>query len=114
MATLARQAAYRLAYEFEVFTELVVPGQLAPFKMAPLLESIQHSSRLLTIEEGGLTLGWGAEILARAVEAAGQSIKSAARLAAADLPVPASLPLEQAVLPGVDQIIEKCLEMVST
>ncbi len=112
MATLVRQAAYRLAYEFEIFSELVVPSQLAPFKMTPLMDSLNRTGRLLTVEEGGLTLGWGAEILARAVEAAGNSIKSAARLAAADLPVPASLPLEQAVLPGVDQIIEKCLEMV--
>jgi pyruvate/2-oxoglutarate/acetoin dehydrogenase E1 component len=112
MAELAIQAALRLAYEFEVFTELVIPAQLAPFETAPLLDSITLSHRLLTIEEGGRTLGWGAEILSRAFEARGRSLKAAARLAAVDLPIPASLTLEQAILPGINQIVEKCLKLI--
>jgi pyruvate/2-oxoglutarate/acetoin dehydrogenase E1 component len=111
MAELARQAAYRLAYEYELFCELVIPSQLSPFELRALYESLRRTSRLLTVEEGSLSLGWGAEVLARAVETAGGGLKGASRLAAADLPVPASPALEQAVLPGVDQIMERCLRM---
>lgn len=112
MAELARQAMLRLAYEYEVFTELVVLTQLSPFDLQPVLASAGHSGRLLVLEEGGLTLGWGAEVLARAAETPGLRLTAARRLAAADLPVPASGPLEAAVLPGVEPIMAAALAAV--
>lgn len=105
MAELARQALLRLAYEDELFAELVVPTQLAPFEGQSLLASIRETGRLLVVEEGTLTAGWGAEVLARAVEALGPELRCARRLAARDLPIPASGPLEKAVLPGVEDIM---------
>jgi 2-oxoisovalerate dehydrogenase E1 component len=114
MADLARQAALRLAYEQEVFAELVVLTQLAPFEVQPIIESAQTSQRLLVIEEGGLSLGWGSEVLARAWEAMGPGLLSARRLAAMDLPIPASGPLEQAVLPGIEAILQAALETLKT
>ncbi len=110
MADLARQAVLRLAYEHEIFAELVVVTQLAPFAMRSVIESAQGSQRLLVVEEGGLSLGWGAEVLARVCEAIGPNLRSARRLAALDLPIPASGPLEQAVLPDVDAILQAALE----
>jgi pyruvate/2-oxoglutarate/acetoin dehydrogenase E1 component len=114
MAELALQAVLRLAFEYEVFTELVIPTQLAPFDLTTLFASIRRTSRLLAVEEGNLTLGWGAEILARTAEQFNGNLRAAKRLAAQDLPIPASGSLEAAVLPGVDQIVEKCLELVQT
>ncbi len=105
MAELARQAMLRLAYEQEVFSELVVATQLSPCEIGPILASVARTGRVLTLEEGALTLGWGAEILARLSEALGSRLRVAARLAAHDLPVPASGPLEAAVLPGIEEII---------
>jgi len=61
---------------------------------------------LLTAEEGSLSLGWGAELLAQAAQALGARLRSARRLAAQPVPIPASGPLEAAVLPGVDEIIQ--------
>jgi len=104
MAELARQAMLRLAYEQEIFAELVVLTQLAPFTFDPILDSAGRTGRLLTIEEGAGDLGWGAEIVARAVEALPAALR-AARLAAAAHPIPASGPLEAAALPSLDQII---------
>jgi pyruvate/2-oxoglutarate/acetoin dehydrogenase E1 component len=109
MAELARQAMLRLAYEHEIFAELVVPTQLAPFALDPLLESADCTRRLVTVEEGGLSLGWGAEVLAQTAQALGGRLQAAHRLAALDLPVPSSGPLEAAVLPGVDEIVKTCL-----
>jgi pyruvate/2-oxoglutarate/acetoin dehydrogenase E1 component len=112
MAELARQAALRLAYEFEIFTELVIPTQLAPFEMEDVLASTRRTGRLLTIEEGTLSLGWGAEILARSLEAPGKGLRSARRVAALDLPIPASGPLESQVLPDVNRIVQTAQRMV--
>ncbi len=112
MADLARQAASKLAYEFEIFTELIVPTQLAPFQMDTLLTSVQNTRRLLIAEEGTFTLGWGAEIIARTVEYIGADLLSAKRVAAKDLPIPASGPLEESVLPGVEDIIQQARKMV--
>jgi pyruvate/2-oxoglutarate/acetoin dehydrogenase E1 component len=66
---------------------------------------------LLVVEGGGVTLGWGAEVLALAVEALGPGLQVARRVAARDLPVPASGSLEQAVLPQVETIVTVVLEM---
>lgn len=112
MAEIARQAMLKLAYEYEIFTELVVPTQLAPFEIEPILASVRRTGRLLTIEEGNLSLGWGAEIVTRTVEASGASLQAARRLAALDLPVPASGPLESAVLPSMENLVELAIEMV--
>jgi pyruvate/2-oxoglutarate/acetoin dehydrogenase E1 component len=105
MAELARQAVLQLAYEQEIFTELVVMTQLAPFRMQPVLQSLQQTHRLLVVEEGTLTLGWGAEIVARSAEALGSSLRASERIAAQEVPIPSSGPLEAKVLPGVDQIV---------
>jgi pyruvate/2-oxoglutarate/acetoin dehydrogenase E1 component len=112
MAELARAAAQRLAYEHEVFAELVVPTRLAPVCFEPIYSSLQRTGRLLVVEEGSFTLGWGAELLARAAQSMGPRLQAARRLAGDDLPVPASGPLEAAALPDVDDIIAVAQGMV--
>ncbi|HLF91139.1 MAG TPA: transketolase C-terminal domain-containing protein, partial [Anaerolineales bacterium] len=112
MAELAREAVLKLAYEEEIFTELVVPTQLSPFEIEPLLVSLRRTGRLLAVEEGTFTLGWGAEIVARAAEALGPGLKIARRLAAREEPIPAAPTLEEVALPGVDEIVEMAKKMV--
>ena len=111
MAELARQAQRKLAYEYEIFCELVTPTRLAPFDVTSVVESAGRTGRLLTIEEGGLTLGWGAEILARTAEAL-PAAPMMRRLPAQDTPVPASPALEKAALPQVEDIINSVRKMV--
>jgi len=112
MSEMARQAQYRLAFEDEIFTELVIFTQLAPFRLEDVLNSARRTGRLLTVEEGSLSLGWGSEVLAQAVEALGPRIQAARRLAARDLPVPAAPSLEQLVLPVVEDIVQLVKKMV--
>jgi len=112
MAELARDAMFKLAYEEEIFAELVVPTQLSPFEMEPVLESVRRTGRLLAVEEGTFTLGWGAEIVARTAEALGPGLKRARRLAAREGPIPAARSLEEGTLPGVTEIMEMAKRMV--
>ncbi len=112
MAWLAAQAVRELAYEHEVFCELLVPAQLAPFEIQPILTSIGKTGRILVLEEGTYTLGWGAEVLALGAEKIEKGSYRARRLAARDSHIPASKPLEAWVLPDVSDIIKNALEMV--
>jgi pyruvate/2-oxoglutarate/acetoin dehydrogenase E1 component len=112
MAELAREAALRLAYEKEVFVELIVPTQLSPVEITPVIESLRRTRQLLTIEEGTMTLGWGAEMIAKAKENLGATLLDARRVAAQDSPVPASVPLETAMLPQVETILQTAIKMV--
>jgi pyruvate/2-oxoglutarate/acetoin dehydrogenase E1 component len=111
MAELARQAVERLAYENEIFVELVVPTQLSPFQPDPIIQSVSRTGSLLSIEEGTYTLGWGAEVVARIAEHCGTNPVKFKRLAAQETPIPASGPLEAIALPDVDDIIQVATQM---
>jgi 2-oxoisovalerate dehydrogenase E1 component len=112
MGTLAREAILHLAFEYEIFVELIVLTQLAPFELAAVAASAKSTGRILVIEEGSRTLGWGAEVLSQLSEALGPILTKARRLAALDLPVPSAIDLENDVLPGVDNIVELIRSMI--
>ncbi|GAB4496722.1 MAG: alpha-ketoacid dehydrogenase subunit alpha/beta [Anaerolineales bacterium] len=105
MAEIARLAALQLAYEDEIFCEIVIPTQLAPVYDAAILQSARRTGTLLTLEEGTHAWGWGAEILARAASQNGR-VPRCGRIAAPQSVIPAALPLESAVLPGVAAVVE--------
>ena len=105
MAELASAAALRLAYERELFAEIVVPTCLAPFHLDPILRSVQGTRKLITIEEGSQTMGWGAEIIARINDSSGASLDASARVGARDLPIPSSPSIESVILPQVSDIL---------
>ena len=110
MAELARQAVRQLAYEHELFVELLVCTRLSPLHIEPILESVRATRRLVVAEEGTRTLGWGAEVLARVVEKMTGSV-SVRRVAAQDSPVPAAGTLEAAVLPQVEDLVRAALDL---
>ena len=112
MAELARQAMLKLAYEHEIFAELVVATSLAPLQSLTVIDSVSDTGHLLTVEEGTLTLGWGSELVAQCSQALGHRLHQTRRLAAAEVPVPASGPLEAAALPGVEEIIQEARLLV--
>lgn len=107
---LALAAAHDLLYEHEVAVEIVLFSQLSPFEFYPLFDSLRHTRRLLTLEEGTLTLGWGAEIAARAAEQLpGSKVR---RVAALDLPIANSKSLEDAILPSPASITAAALALL--
>jgi pyruvate/2-oxoglutarate/acetoin dehydrogenase E1 component len=108
---LARTAALELIMDHEVFIEIVLFSQLSPFVLDPLYSSLQRTHRLLTVEEGNLSLGWGAEVSARCIERM-EGIK-VRRVAALDLPIATSKNLEDAILPSVQDIVRAALALAS-
>ena len=112
MAELARQAMMKLAYEEELFVELIIPTRLAPFDTIAVSESVAHTGRLVSVEEGGISLGWGAEVIARVAESLPGRPITYGRVAAQDLPVPAAPSLEKLVLPQVEDIMQAVRKVV--
>jgi pyruvate/2-oxoglutarate/acetoin dehydrogenase E1 component len=105
----ARVAALDLLMDHEIFIEIILFSQLSPFNLEPLFSSLARTRKLITVEEGTLTLGWGAEVAARAVERMdGLRVR---RVAALDLPVASAKSLEDAILPSVQDIISAALEL---
>jgi pyruvate/2-oxoglutarate/acetoin dehydrogenase E1 component len=113
MAELALDAVWRMAVEREVFAEVIVPTCLSPLDAAPFLDSVRRTGRLLTVEEGTVSLGWGSEVVSRVAEDMPKgSPLVARRLGARDLPIPSSRPLENAVLPSVTDIVLAAMQLV--
>ena len=109
---LVRQAANELMLDHEIFTDIILFSQLSPFELDPLFDSLNRTHRLLTVEEGGLTLGWGAEVTARAAEIGIPGLK-VGRVAARDLPIANSKKLEDAILPSQVDILQAALALLN-
>ena len=107
---LVRAAALKLAYEYEIFAEIVLFSQLSPFELSPLIDSAKRTKHLLTVEEGTLTLGWGAEVAAQTAGLV--SNLKFRRAAALDLPIANAKTLEDAILPSLDKIVQMALEVL--
>jgi pyruvate/2-oxoglutarate/acetoin dehydrogenase E1 component len=103
---IALDAATHLILEHELFCEVVALGRLLPVDLEPVLDSVARTGALVTLEEGGLTGGVGAEIVARVQEAAWDRLRRpAVRIAAGDGIIPAARALEDEFLPGVDDVV---------
>lgn len=111
MAELARQAQFKVAFEEEIFIEVMTPTRLSPFAIAPIIEAVATTGRALMLEEGSLTMGWGAEMAARLVENLPGRLKQVNRLAARETPVPAAVTLENAALPQLEDILDALRKM---
>jgi len=78
---------------------------LKPLDNETIFSSVCKTGRCVIIEEGVLTGGIGAEISARIMENCFEALHAPVqRVAAADVPVPSAITLEQAVIPSPDGI----------
>ncbi len=106
MVYLALDAARQLEQD-GISVEVLDLRSLAPLDIDSLCGSVEKTGRIVTLEEGTLTGGSGAEICARIMEGAFYSLDAPpVRIAARDLPIPYSPVLEAEVLPGIQQVIE--------
>jgi pyruvate/2-oxoglutarate/acetoin dehydrogenase E1 component len=80
---------------------------LKPLDADTIAGSIAKTGRLVVVNEGPLTGGYAAEVVARMVETVGIDAFRAtpARVAAKDTPIPYATALEREVLPNVDDLV---------
>ncbi|MBC7288985.1 MAG: alpha-ketoacid dehydrogenase subunit beta [Armatimonadetes bacterium] len=98
------RAAQALA-EHGISAEVIDLRSLAPLDMATVAASVSKTGCAVVVEEGNLTGGVAAEIVARIVEECFYDLEAPPRrVAAADVPIPASPVLERAVIPSAEDI----------
>jgi len=112
MAVEAEAAAVELAGQ-GIEAEVIDLRTLAPLDIGTLVESARRTARVLIVEEVNRTGGVAAEVSAQLVEQVYEYLEAPVRrLAAPDVPIPASPPLEKAMLPNRHTIARAALEMV--
>jgi pyruvate/2-oxoglutarate/acetoin dehydrogenase E1 component len=107
MASIATEAARRVFMEDEIIVEVLLPSRVNPLPLDDLLASICRSGRVVVLEEGPRTGGWGAEVTAAITEVAFRDLKAPIlRLGARDLPIPSAKSMELEILPAIEDVTE--------
>jgi len=106
MVSRALEAAEKLAAE-GIEAEVIDPRTILPMDFDTMVQSVKKTGRALVVHEAHRTMGIGAEIASVVTEEAFKYLDApVARLGAKACTLPFSLVLEDAVVPGVTDIIE--------
>ena len=98
--------------EHGISAEVIDARSLVPFDWPLLFESVEKTGRLMIVEEGNLSGGWGAEVAARAADTClGYLEAPIRRLAAPDTPVPFAPVMEDYYVPSVGGIVKTAREL---
>ncbi len=107
---LAEQAAEELGEEIEV----IDLRSLCPLDEDAIVASAVKTGKVLVAHEATRSCGVGAEVSALVAERCFEHLDAPVRrLTAPDVPIPFSPPLEQAVLPQLDDMKEACRELLA-
>ena len=107
---LALQAADELGEEIEVLDLRT----LCPLDREAILASARRTGKVLVAHEATRSCGVGAEVAALITEEAFEDLDAPVRrLTAPDVPIPFSPPLEERVLPQLDDMKEACRELLA-
>ena len=102
-------AAERLAAE-GIEAEVIDPRTLVPLDLDSIVESVRRTNRLVVAHEAVEHGGFGAEIVAQVQAAAFDHLDAPIqRVGAPFTPIPISPPLEDAYLPGRDEVYSAAL-----
>jgi 2-oxoisovalerate dehydrogenase E1 component beta subunit len=100
--------------ELEEDVEIVDLRTLYPLDRETLLASVRKTGKVLIAHEATRSCGVGAEVAALVAEEAFEHLDApVVRLTAPDVPIPFSPPLEQEVLPQLDDLKEACRELLA-
>ena len=112
MVDEALVAAERLAGEHGIEAEVIDPRTLVPLDLDTIAESVGRTNRLLIAHEAVERGGFGDELAARVQTAAFDDLDAPIeRVGARFTPVPFSPPLEDAYVPGADQIFDVAVRL---
>jgi pyruvate dehydrogenase E1 component beta subunit len=101
----ALQTGRQLAAE-GIELEVIDLRTLKPLDIDTIAESVQKTGRLVVLSEGARAGGYASEVVARIVDEAWDSLRTApVRVTAKDTPIPYAATLEREVLPQVEDVV---------
>ena len=87
--------------------EVIDVRTLAPLDNQTIFASVRKTGKLLIVEEGNVTGGWGAEVAARVADECIDYLDAPIRrVAAPDTPVPFAPVMENYYIPSVERIVD--------
>jgi 2-oxoisovalerate dehydrogenase E1 component len=89
----------------DVIAQLICPLQIYPFDISFLNEKLLKNNKIVIVEEGQGFAGFGAEIIAQIMETNVNHAAKFQRIFPPPMPIPASKPLEEAMLPSRNSIV---------
>ena len=90
--------------------EVIDPRTLRPLDLDTILESVQKTGRAVIVEEAWPFGGFGANLAALIQEQAFDYLDAPVqRVTGADVPMPYSMPLEQAAFPHEEHVVQAAL-----
>ncbi len=99
--------------DLEGSVEVLDLRSLVPLDEEAILRSVRKTSKVVIVDEANQTCAAGAQVAALIAERAWEDLDGpVVRVATPDVPIPFSPPLEQAVLPQVDDVREACRELL--
>ena len=104
--TYTLKAAEELAKK-HIMAEVIDLRTLRPLDIDTIIQSVQKTGRLVTVEEGWPQSGIGAEIAARVMERGFDYLDAPVmRVTGKDVPMPYAANLEKLALPSVNEIVD--------
>jgi pyruvate dehydrogenase E1 component beta subunit len=114
MVNVALQAAQRLQEQEGVSAEVVDIRSLRPLDTEAIVNSVKKTNRAVTVEEGWRTYGVGGEIAALLLDEAFDYLDAPVkRVGGEEVPMPYSKPLERAVIPSVEKVVDAAMEVLA-
>ncbi len=111
VAERALAAARSLFLEEELSCQVVVPTQLYPFDVEPLVPLLERAGQICVVEDSSAGGTWGGEVAMRIYDRLWGRLTSRIRLvSAADSIIPTAPHLERLVLPQAENIHRQILE----
>lgn len=115
-SSLMVQRSLRASKELEeegYSVEVIDVRTLKPLDEELIFESVQKTGKLLVVEENPYTGGWGAQVVQSVATERFSSLKiPPARLTTPDVPLPVRKDFEDYLVPGIENIKEKVIEML--
>jgi pyruvate/2-oxoglutarate/acetoin dehydrogenase E1 component len=106
--------ALAAAEQLDADVEVIDLRTLCPLDDEAILTSARKTGKVLVAHEATRTCGAGAEVAALIAEEVFEDLDAPVRrLTAPDVPIPFSPPLEEAVLPQLDDMKEACRELLA-
>jgi pyruvate/2-oxoglutarate/acetoin dehydrogenase E1 component len=113
VSRLAVKAALNLFLEEEILVEVLIPSLIKPLCVQDVLRSVEVTGRVVIVEEGVKTGGYGSELGSLITENAyNYLVKPVFRIGAKSFPIPSSKYLEKSILPQQNDIESACKNLM--
>jgi 2-oxoisovalerate dehydrogenase E1 component len=97
----------------EISADIIDLRTVSPWDKEAVLNSVKKTRRCLIVHEDNITAGFGSEISATLAKDAFFDLDAPIeRLATPDIPIPYNIPLMNSILPDVERIADKIVELV--